>query len=82
VKATDIAQVASDTAHPSEGLRAIASLRLLVETLEFRQVEAGLRAGMSWNEIAGALGISRQATHKKYSNRIDPSIQVPRRNRP
>jgi hypothetical protein len=81
VKASDIAQVASDTAHPREGLRAIASLRLLVETLEFRQVEAGLRAGMSWNEIAEALGITRQAAHKKYSNRIDPSIQVPRRNR-
>lgn len=81
MEALDIAQVASDVAHPKEGLRAVASLRLLVETLEFRQVEAGLRAGMTWNDVAAALGISRQAAHKKYSGRIAPTIQVPRRNR-
>lgn len=70
---------ASDTTHPREGLQAVASLRLLTETLEFRQVEAALRGGLSWSEVAEALGVSRQAVHKKYAKRIDPSIQVPRR---
>ncbi|MDR0626415.1 MAG: helix-turn-helix domain-containing protein [Bifidobacteriaceae bacterium] len=74
-----LASVASDFGRPEEGLKAVASLRLLTETLEFRQVEAALRAGMSWSEVAGLLGVSRQAVHKKYAKRIDPTINVPRR---
>ena len=73
--------IASDVADPVSGLGAVASLRLLVETLELRQVEAGLRAGLSWLEVAAALGVTRQAVHKKYAKRIDPDIDVPRRNR-
>jgi len=76
-----VAGAAHDTTDPRAGLRAVTSLRQLVETLELRQVEAGLRAGMSWNDVAEALGVSRQAVHKKYSKRIDPTIAVPRRNR-
>jgi DNA-binding XRE family transcriptional regulator len=34
---------------------------------------------MTWQQIADALGVTRQAVHKKYSKRIDPTIQVPRR---
>lgn len=78
---TELTAAASDVTHPREGLRAVSSLRLLVETLEFRQVEAALRAGLSWSDVAEVLGVSRQAVHKKYAKRIDPSIQVPRRNR-
>jgi len=78
---SQIAEAAADTTDPRGGLRAVASLRLLMETLELRQVEAGLSAGMSWSEVAEALGVSRQAAHKKYSGRIEPSIQVSRRKR-
>lgn len=81
MKSTDLAAAAADLTHPRDGLRAVASLRLLAETLEFRQVEAALRAGMSWTEVAEALGVSRQAVHKKYAKRIDRSIRVPRRKR-
>lgn len=75
------AEAAADTSNPRAGLRAVASLRALSDHLEFTQVEAGLRAGMSWQEIADALGVSRQAVHKKYAKRIDPAIPVPRRKR-
>lgn len=81
MQSNDIAAAAGDTTDPAAGLRAVASLRLLTETLELRQVEAGLLAGLSWPEIATALGVTRQAVHKKYSRRIDPSIAVPRRTR-
>ncbi|APF32964.1 transcriptional regulator [Microbacterium sp. TS-1] len=81
MESTQIAGVAADTRDPRAGLRAIASLRSLTERLELAQVEAGLRAGMSWQEIADALGVSRQAVHKKYAKRIDPSIDIPRRTR-
>lgn len=81
MESLNIVEVAADTRDPRAGLRAIASLRALTERLELAQVEAGLRAGMSWQEVAAALGVSRQAVHKKYAKRIDPSIPVPRRNR-
>lgn len=81
METVQIAEVAADTSDPRAGLRAIASLRALTERLELAQVEAGLRAGMSWPSIAAALGVSRQAVHKKYAKRIAPSIPVPRRTR-
>lgn len=81
MESSDLANTAGDTAHPEAGLRAVASLRLLVESLEFQQVEAALRAGYSWARIGDLLGVSRQAVHKKYNKRIDPSIAVPRRRR-
>lgn len=76
-----IAEIAADTSDPRTGLRAVASLRVLAETLELRQVEAALRAGLSWQTIADALGVTRQAVHKKYARRVDPQIQIPRRTR-
>ncbi|MFS0704433.1 hypothetical protein AB6N23_07920 [Cellulomonas sp. 179-A 9B4 NHS] len=77
----EVAVTAGDTSDPLTGLRAVSSLRVLVESYELRQVEAALRAGMSWQEVADALGVTRQAVHKKYAKRIDPTISVPRRNR-
>lgn len=81
MESSEVATVASDVSDPRAGLRAVASLRALADVLELRQVEAALRAGMSWLEVADALGVSRQAVHKKYARRIDPSIPVPRRTR-
>lgn len=80
MESLDVAQIAADTTDPRAGLRAVASLRTLADTLELRQVEAALRAGMSWQAVADALGVTRQAVHKKHSKRIDPTIAVPRRN--
>ncbi|MDA4894616.1 MULTISPECIES: hypothetical protein [Microbacterium] len=79
MESTRIADVAADTTDPRAGLRAVATLRALADTLELRQVEAALRSGMSWQEVADALGVTRQAAHKKHAKRIDPSIPVPRR---
>lgn len=80
MESSQIAAVATDTSNPKAGLRAVTSLRLLADTLELRQVEAALRSGMNWQDIADALGVTRQAAHKKHSKRIDPTIPTPRRN--
>ena len=80
MESPQITAVAADTSDPRAGLRAVASLRTLADVLELRQVEAALRAGMSWQHVADALGVTRQAVHKKYAKRIDQSIDVPRRN--
>ena len=80
MESTRIAARAADLSDPRAGLRAVALLRALADSLELRQVEAGLLSGMSWQQIADALGVTRQAVHKKYAKRIDPSIIIPRRN--
>lgn len=79
MESRQIADVAADTSDPRAGLRAVASLRALADALELRQVEAALRAGLRWQDVADALGVTRQAVHKKYARRIDPTIDVPRR---
>lgn len=63
--ATELAEATSST-DPTIGLRAVASLRLLLESLEELQVENARHQGWSWQQIADALGVSRQAAHKKY----------------
>jgi hypothetical protein len=64
--AGDLATAASGT-DPRVGLRAALALRRLAETLERLQVENARRAGWSWQEIAVALDVSKQAVHKRYA---------------
>lgn len=66
-EATDTAEAATD-ADPRVGLRAVAALRRLVERLEALQVRNARTAGWSWEEIGHALGVSKQAVHKKYGH--------------
>ena len=51
---------------PAVGLRAVVALRRLTDRLEAAQVTAARRAGWTWQQIGDALGISRQAVHKRY----------------
>jgi DNA-binding NarL/FixJ family response regulator len=54
---------------PQVGLAAVASLRILLESLEELQVANARRLGWSWRDIALVLGVSRQAVHKKHGGR-------------
>jgi hypothetical protein len=54
---------------PQVGLRAVAALRRLVDRLEELQVEHARQLSWSWEEIGAALGVSKQAVHKKYRRR-------------
>jgi hypothetical protein len=67
-EATDAAEAATSQ-DPRVGLRAVRTLRQLVERLEELQVEHARRLGWSWEEIGYALGVSKQAVHKKYGRR-------------
>lgn len=51
---------------PATGLRAVVVLRRLADQLEAGHVAGARQAGWSWQEIGDALGVSRQAVHKKY----------------
>ncbi|ACQ81264.1 conserved hypothetical protein [Beutenbergia cavernae DSM 12333] len=54
---------------PAVGLRAVRSLRELADRLESLQVERARALGWSWQDVAEALGVSRQAVHKKHGAR-------------
>jgi hypothetical protein len=71
---TDTTQVASaaSSRDPAVGLRAVRSLRTLVERLEDLQVRNARDEGWTWEQIAQLLGVSRQAVHKKYAGGRGP----------
>jgi DNA-directed RNA polymerase specialized sigma24 family protein len=66
-EATKLA-AAAGSKDPAVGLRAVAALRNLLERLEELNVDNARAQGWSWQEIALALGVSRQAVHKKHAS--------------
>ena len=67
-EATELAEAVSSQ-DPAVGLAAVAALRELLERLEALQVANARERGWSWNEIGEALGVSKQAVHKKHEDR-------------
>jgi len=59
-------ETAAKSDDPEVGFRAVAALRRLADELEERNVGRARRQGWSWEQIGDALGISRQAAHKKH----------------
>jgi DNA-directed RNA polymerase specialized sigma24 family protein len=57
------------SADPAVGLRAVRVLQRLQERLEAIHVANARAQGWSWQAIADALGVSRQAVHQKYNRR-------------
>jgi DNA-directed RNA polymerase specialized sigma24 family protein len=55
---------------PADGLAAVVALRRLADRMEDAQVERALRDGWTWAEVAEALGVTRQAVHKKHARRL------------
>jgi len=66
-QATDLAD-ATASREPEVGLAAVAALRALLESLESLQVGNARERGWSWQQIAQALGVSKQAVHKKHGS--------------
>ncbi|MFV0452201.1 MAG: hypothetical protein ACK5LS_08160 [Propioniciclava sp.] len=59
-----------DTTDPRAGLTAVTTLRRLVDALELQQVDNAVSTGLTWAEIAAALGVTRQAAHQRFARRI------------
>ena len=55
---------------PDDGLAAVVALRRLADRLEDAEVERALTDGWTWAQIAEALGVTRQAVHKKHARRL------------
>jgi hypothetical protein len=55
---------------PVEALAAVVALRRLADQLEQAAVERAVEQGWTWSQLAQALGVTRQAVHKKFAHRI------------
>jgi ATP-dependent Clp protease ATP-binding subunit ClpA len=74
VSAATIEQLAHDAVHLPDGetaLRALSALRGELDQLEPELVARALQAGASWSHVARALGISKQAAHRKHRELAD-----------
>jgi DNA-directed RNA polymerase specialized sigma24 family protein len=55
---------------PADALAAVGALRRLADRVEDAAVEQALVDGWSWTDVAEALGVTRQAVHKKHARRL------------
>ena len=55
---------------PADGLAAAVALRRLADRLEDAEVVRALQDGWTWSLVAEALGVTRQAVHKKHAKRL------------
>ncbi len=58
---------------PEEALAAVVALRHMADQLERKAVKAAIGQGWSWSEVAEALGVSKQAAHKRHAALIKSS---------
>jgi hypothetical protein len=65
----------------ADGLASVVALRRRADQVEAQQVEAAMRAGWTWAQVAEALGVTRQAAHVKHAKRlIEAGVDLRRRN--
>ena len=55
---------------PADALAAVVALRRLADQLELSAVRVAVRDGWTWADVADALGVTRQAAHKKHAHRL------------
>ncbi len=55
---------------PADALAAVGALRRLADRVEDASVERVIKEGWSWAQVAEALGVTRQAVHKKHARRL------------
>jgi len=55
---------------PAASLAAVVALRRLADRLEREAVDEAISLGWTWAQIAQALGVTRQAAHKRHAERL------------
>jgi transposase-like protein len=70
----DLVEHAVRAAQPAAALRAMTALREELDAFERLQVARALDSGQSFSAVARALGISRQAAHRRYRDLAGVSL--------
>jgi DNA-directed RNA polymerase specialized sigma24 family protein len=55
---------------PATAIAAVTALRRLADRMEREAVERAVDEGWTWQQIAQALGVTRQAAHKRHAGRV------------
>jgi ATP-dependent Clp protease ATP-binding subunit ClpA len=74
-----LAEEAAKAHDPESALRTLTELRAELDGFVRVQVARGLAAGRSFSDLARALGISRQAAHRRYRDLASERPRAPRR---
>ncbi len=72
-----LAHEAVQITDPDTALRALTALRQELDATEPELVLRALQEGHSWSQVARALGITKQAAHRKYRYLFEHAINVP-----
>ena len=56
--------------NPAEALAAVVALRRMADKLEREAVAQAMNQDWTWERIAEALGVSKQAAHKRLSGYV------------
>lgn len=62
--------IARRTDDPATALSAVIALRRLADRMEREAVDLAIERGWTWQQVAQALGITRQAAHKRHASRL------------
>ena len=55
---------------PASAIAAVHALRRLADRMEREAVERAVDEGWTWQQVADALGVTRQAAHKRHAARL------------
>ena len=64
-KARNLLRRAHNLDLPFSAFQAIAALRAELERLEWAAIDSARAKGATWDEVASALGVTRQALHQR-----------------
>jgi DNA invertase Pin-like site-specific DNA recombinase len=56
---------------PDMALATVVALRRLADQLEQAAVQRAIDQGWTWTQVAQALGVTKQAVHKRFAHRIE-----------
>jgi hypothetical protein len=60
---------------PAASIAAVIGLRRLADRMEREAVERAVDEGWTWQQIAQALGVTRQAAHKRHAARLHARVR-------
>lgn len=55
---------------PAGAIAAVIALRRMADRMEREAVDRAIAGGWTWQQVAQALGVTRQAAHQRHARRI------------